>query len=158
MDPESDTPEKLIEAKIQAYASRIEMSACNGCDECGLRCSGDIQMTESEFEGIWNFLSLQKPEEVARVLGQEKKVEFTLGWTIRYCLFRDMEKKNCFIYPARPLICRLFGYTEWLPCPIAKVPFVLKDAVQIMQDYSALERKTFREWMEKRRRARCQGS
>ncbi|MCC6446665.1 MAG: YkgJ family cysteine cluster protein [Armatimonadetes bacterium] len=147
MDEQPEKSLNPVEQRIRGYTQKIDMSVCNGCDECGLRCSGDIEMSESEFEAIRRFLSLQKPEEAARVLNQRKEVEFTEGWRVRYCLFRDMEKNNCFVYPARSLVCRLFGYARWLPCPIEKVPVALDDAVEIMQAYSRLERKTFEGWM-----------
>ena len=62
------------------------------------------------------------------------------------CEFRDVELGRCLVYPARPLICRLFGHVEWLPCPIFKVEKTVPGAVSLMQAYAGEPRKTFAEW------------
>src|SRR5581483_6638235 len=108
---------------IDDLCGRIDQSPCNGCDECGTRCTAGIEILEEEFLAIRAELAELPAEERGRVLGQEKNVTVPgTDYAYTACRFRDVERGRCFIYRARPLICRLFGHVEWLPCPIAKVP------------------------------------
>ena len=52
-------------------------------------------------------------------------------------------------YPIR-LVCRLLGHVEWMPCPIEKVVKRIEtpDALQLMQAYAQIERRTFEGWEE----------
>jgi Fe-S-cluster containining protein len=136
-----------IETLTQEFTARIDQSPCNGCDECGTRCTAGIQVLRSEYDAARAELARLPTEEVARVLRQEKRQPIP-GTEETYvaCEFRDVERGRCLIYPARPLICRLFGHVEWLPCPIAKVEHVVPGAVPLMQAYAAEPRHTFAEW------------
>lgn len=133
-----------------ALVSRMEIAVCDGCDGCGLRCMEGFKVTCEEDEAARAYLKTQPPDEVARVLGQEKTVPWPgaedSGVTVTYCRFRDMEKRNCFLYPARPTVCRLFGHTPWLPCPIEAVPRVPEGSPEIWGDYIRRERRTWSEW------------
>jgi Fe-S-cluster containining protein len=136
-----------LETEIRVFTDRIDQSPCNGCDHCGTRCTAGIQVLRSEYEAARAELARLPAEEVARVLGQEKRVPIP-GTEEMYtaCEFRDIERGRCLIYPARPLICRLFGHVEWLPCPISKVEKIVPGAVPLMQAYAGEPRKTFAEW------------
>jgi Fe-S-cluster containining protein len=107
-------------------------------------------VTRAEWEAIQNYLATQTLEEVKRVRDQEKTVPWPgaedTGATVTYCMFRDREQDNCSIYPARPTICRLFGHTRWLPCPIGAVSQTPEDAAEVWEAYRAFERRTFTEW------------
>lgn len=133
--------------EFHVFTDRIDQSPCNGCDHCGTRCTAGIQVLRSEYEAVRAELARLPAEEVARVLGQEKRRPIP-GSEEEYtaCEFRDVERGRCLIYPARPLICRLFGHVEWLPCPIAKVEKTVSGAVALMQAYAGEPRKTFAEW------------
>lgn len=34
-----------------------------------------------------------------------------------FCPYLDLQSKQCTIHPRRPLICRLYGVQESMPCP-----------------------------------------
>jgi Fe-S-cluster containining protein len=134
---------------LEEFTSRLDQSPCDGCDACGTRCTAGIQVLEGEYRAIAEELERLPAEEVARVLGQEKRVPIP-GSEESYtaCRFRDVERGRCLIYRARPAICRLFGHVEWLPCPIFKITSHAAGAVEVMQAYAGEERKTFEEWEE----------
>ncbi|HEY3378253.1 MAG TPA: YkgJ family cysteine cluster protein [Armatimonadota bacterium] len=119
---------------------------CDGCITCALRCTAGIKISEFEYTRIVEELRSQEASAVRKVLAQEKH----LIWfeEIRYeaCLFLNTETRLCLIYPARPLICRLFGRVKHLPCPAGWVPADF-DARDILQAYAAQPLKTFQEWM-----------
>jgi Fe-S-cluster containining protein len=136
-----------IETRVRDFTARIDQSPCNGCDHCGTRCTAGITVLRSEYEAVRAELARLPADEVARVLAQEKRQPIP-GTEETYvaCEFRDVEWRRCLVYPARPMICRLFGHVEWLPCPISKVEIVVPGAVPLMQFYAAEPRKTFAEW------------
>ena len=63
-----------LETQIQRFTDRIDQSPCNGCDHCGTRCTAGIQVLRSEDEAVLAELERLPAEEVARVLGQEKRL------------------------------------------------------------------------------------
>ena len=146
------------EARWNAFVSRrdnltaqMQMHTCNGCDGCGLRCLDGFGVSEAEWNGVREYLDTLPKEDVRRVLNQEK----TIGWpgaedsgaTVTFCPFRDMETGNCFVYPARPTVCRLFGHTEWLPCPIEAVTKIPPGAPAVWNEYQTFSRKSLKEWL-----------
>jgi Fe-S-cluster containining protein len=141
------TPLIPLEFQIRSFMDRIDQSPCDGCDHCGTRCTAGIQVLRSEYEAAVAELARLPAAETARVLGQEKQLPIPgTEETYTACEFRDVEYGRCLIYPARPMICRLFGHVEWLPCPIAKVEKVVPGAVPLMQAYAGEPRKTFADW------------
>ncbi|GEM_PF-889126 len=141
---------KAFVARRDALVAQMEMGVCDGCDGCGLRCMDGFTVTREEWGAVRAYLAEQPKEEVRRVLSQEKTVPWPgaedTGATVTFCRFRDLEKNNCFVYPARPTVCRLFGHTPWLPCPIEAVPRVPSGSPELWRDYGAFERKTFAAW------------
>jgi hypothetical protein len=119
---------------------------CDGCHECGLRCTAGIQMTRQEFQQIVKCLRAQDARQVTRVLEQDKRVPWFEDIDTEQCTFYDVTKRRCLIYPARPLICRLFGLVEWLPCPEGRSLDLLKDGLGVIQAYAGERRLTFGEW------------
>ena len=119
---------------------------CDGCHECGLRCTSGIQMTRQEFQQIVACLREQDPWQVKRVLEQEKHVPWFEDVETEHCLFYDVPKHRCIVYPARPLICRMFGRVEWLPCPLEKPLPLLRDGIGLLRVYTRGRRATFPEW------------
>jgi hypothetical protein len=105
-----------------------------------------IQITKPEFERIIEYLRELDPRQVARVLDQDKFAVWFEDIETEQCLFYDVTMRRCLIYPARPLICRLFGRVEWLPCPLERPLPLLHDGVGIIQAYAKEKRKTFAEW------------
>jgi Fe-S-cluster containining protein len=146
-----------IEQVVAAFTEGIDQSPCNGCDACGMRCTSGVPMLETEYEAIEAELGALPAEEVAHVLGQEKRQPIP-GTEELYtaCRFRDVERGRCLIYRARPTICRLFGHVEWLPCPIFKIAQPVPGGVALMQTYSGAPRHTYEAWAE-RRAAREEG-
>ena len=120
---------------------------CDGCHECGLRCTAGIQITEAEFERIVAHLREVEPKTARRILTQEKEVPWFEEITARACVFYDVRRKGCLVYPARPFICRLFGRVEWLPCPVGKSVPPLPRGLQLLQDYAHEKRLTFEQWL-----------
>jgi Fe-S-cluster containining protein len=110
-------------------------------------------ITQAEWEEIQAYLATQPADTVARIQNQQKTVPWVgaedSGATVTYCQFRDMEKKNCSIYPVRPTICRIFGHTWWLPCPIGAVKHVPEGAETVWENYREFERLTIEEWAQK---------
>ncbi len=139
-----------IELKVRCE-EQMHLSVCDGCDACGLRCAAGVPATKEEWEGLKGFLNACSPSEraeIKKVEAQDKSVDLGDGVTVTMCRYRDMEAGRCVVYPARPLVCRLLGHVEWMPCPIQKVPQPIPtpDALQLMQAYARFERKTFEEW------------
>lgn len=128
----------------------MRLDVCDGCDGCGGRCTAGFLVTREEWESANAYLATVPPAEVHRVLTQNKNVPWPgaedSGATVTLCRFRDTEKDNCFLYPARPTICRLFGQTAWLPCPIDAVPSYPSDAPAVWNAYRRFERRTWEDW------------
>ena len=143
-----------IELK-QKCEAQMQLSVCDGCDQCGLRCAAGVPASRDEWDTLQSFLagiSEAERAEIRRVEAQDKTVDLGDEVTVQMCRYRDMEAGRCVVYPARPLICRLLGHVEWLPCPIEKVPGAIEtaDAVALMQSYAQFKRRTFEEWEENR--------
>ncbi len=103
-------------------------------------------MTEPEFHRIVEHLRTLDARQVVRVLEQEKTVVWFEDIESEACLFYDVPKQRCIVYPARPFICRLFGQVEWMPCPLGKPVPLVRDGLRLMLDYAAEERATFPQW------------
>ena len=133
-----------------ALIARMEMSVCDGCDGCGHRCIDGFKVTREEYDAVQAYLAAQPPEEVARVLGQNKTAPWPgaedTGVTFTYCRYRDTENHNCFVYPVRPTVSRLFGHIPWLPCPIEAVSRIPEGSRDVWNEYMGLERRTWAEW------------
>ncbi len=129
----------------------MDLSPCNGCDECGLRCAAGVQVARQEVDSVRRFID-ESPDRdsIERVLAQDKTVDLGDGVTVKMCRYRDMERGGCAVYPARPLVCRLLGHVEWMPCPIEKFEVAVKtpDALELLDEYSNHERHTFEGWDE----------
>jgi hypothetical protein len=110
-----------------------------------------VPASQTEWDDIERYiagLSAAQQSEIARVARQDKTVDLGDGVSVKMCRYRDMEIGRCVVYPARPLVCRLLGHVEWMPCPIDKIPSAINtpDALALMQEYAKIERKTFEEW------------
>lgn len=141
-------------ARRDGLTARMALSVCNGCDQCGTRCTDGFTVTRAERDAAVAYLATLPADEVHRVLGQEKTLPWPgaeeTGATVTYCRYRDIEKGRCLIYPVRPTVCRLFGHTPWLPCPIEAVPSVPPGSAELWHDYLGFERHTWSAWDEAR--------
>jgi len=127
------------------------LTICGGCDLCGLRCTAGVPAAAHEWIDIQDFIESATEEqraEIAAVEAQSKTLSLGDGIEIEMCRYRDMEAGRCVVYPARPLVCRLLGHVEWMPCPVEKVPRTLPTprALELMRAYSELDRRTFEQW------------
>lgn len=131
--------------------SQMALPVCNGCSECWLRCAEGVQATRQEWDALQAYLASCSEAEsayVESVLHQDKTVDLGDEVTVTMCRFFDRTTRRCAIYPVRPLVCRLLGHVEWMPCPIEKVPHILPaaDALALMEAYCQFERRTFAQW------------
>lgn len=139
---------RLIEL-TERVERQIDLSPCCGCDQCGLRCEAGVRMTRMEFLAVRRFIeTAPNRAQIEAVTRQDRTVDLGDGVTVTMCRYRDMHAGRCMVYPARPLICRLLGHVEWMPCPIQKVSKIAAtpDALQLMQEYARHDRRTFEEW------------
>jgi len=105
-------------------------------------------MLQPEYQALSEFLASPEGADARRVEQQDKQVPYPGAEEFHYtaCRFRDVEAGRCSVYPVRPLICRLFGHVEWLPCPIAKVPGPVSGGIPAMQRYGEALQQTYEEW------------
>lgn len=129
--------------------AQLDLSPCDGCDCCGLRCEAGVQLSRGEFDAVQEYAaSSPNRARIELIVTQDKSVDLGDGVSVTMCRYRDMEAGGCAVYPARPLICRLLGHVEWMPCPIDKVErrASTPDSLQLMRAYSLVERRTFEGW------------
>ncbi len=121
---------------LRDVLERLPSGDCAGCHLCASRCAGEVRMTRTEAESIREFLGGCEPFPAVRGNGQMAEP----------CGFRQPSGTGCIIYPVRPLICRLFGLVEWLPCPIGRAPLLIDDGPHIMRQCAQFELRTYRQW------------
>ncbi|HOJ22344.1 MAG TPA: YkgJ family cysteine cluster protein [Armatimonadota bacterium] len=134
-------------ARLEAAVRDRDMRACDGCTRCAMRCVDGIDLSYPEFARLVRAAMAMPAPEQARVLGQDKVLHWGEGAVVALCPFLDRDTDRCAIYPVRPLICRLFGYAPWLPCPTGKQNDSIEGAVEIMVEYASLERHPLRAWL-----------
>jgi len=124
-------------AFLRAVHARLPNAECFGCDACAHHCTGNLRITRTEFAAIRDYLGgggwlpvIRRPTEM-----------------VTPCEFQEPGGARCIIYPVRPLICRLFGLVEWLPCPIGRVSAQVADGTEIAAAYAQFERYSYREWL-----------
>lgn len=129
----------------------MDLSVCSGCHACHLRCADGVQATRAEWDALQTGIAAASEAQraaLARVMAQDKTLDLGDEVSVTMCRYFDMETKGCAVYAARPLVCRLLGHVEWLPCPIDNVPHPLPTpvALELMRAYARTERRTFAEW------------
>ena len=77
------------------------------CRNCG-DCCGPVPFSDFDKARIRKYLAKAGEAECKRLESQERPP--------LTCKYRDVEKGNCFIWPVRPEICRMFGFYEGLVC------------------------------------------
>jgi Fe-S-cluster containining protein len=109
-------------------------------------------MTRHEYDAVRNLVESDLDgTRIQLVLAQDKRVDLGDGVEARMCRYLDMEGGGCAVYEARPLVCRLLGHVEWMPCPVGKVEKEAPtlDALELMREYATEERLTFEQWDER---------
>jgi ferredoxin len=144
-------PDLVVLNETLRRVADIDQSPCVGCDACGARCTAGVPMLRAEFQAIAAYLAGPDGAEARTVQEQEKRLpypgtEAADGATYEACRFRDVERGRCSIYPVRPVVCRLFGHAEWLPCPIEKVP-VWSGGREVLEEYTAVPHRTYEQWL-----------
>ncbi len=117
--------------------ARLPNADCCGCHDCAGRCAGNLRITRTEFEAIRRHLDGG---------GWFPAVRGDADMVVP-CEFQEPDGPRCLVYPVRPLVCRLFGLVEWLPCPRGRLLPPVPDGLEIIRTYAAFERHTFREWL-----------
>jgi Fe-S-cluster containining protein len=69
--------------------------------------------------------------------------------TADYCPLYDRAARGCLVYPVRPLVCRLLGFVEWMPCPLGRDLPVLADGPRLMVEYARLRPEPVGVWLER---------
>lgn len=133
--PAALLPANWRELGLQALYDLLPNGDCDGCDGCGGKCAGDVPMTWDEFERIRAIFAGTSP-------GSRPSV----GPFDPPCRFRDGGADRCTVYPARPLVCRLFGLVEWLPCPLGRWGTRVPEGPEIMAWYADQELHSYPEW------------
>lgn len=132
-----------------ALFDAMDLSVCDGCDACALRCTEGVPMSRREYDAVVGFLR-EDPNaaQAGWVTTPGRPIDFGEGVVAHRCRFHDDEAGRCRIYPVRPLVCRLMGHVEWMPCPVGKVarPVDTPLALELLSVYAADERRTFDEW------------
>jgi len=139
----------FVSARANLVA-RMELATCDGCDDCGIRCLEGIAVTRSEYDAVTTKFAGLPHEMQRRILGEEKTVPWPgaedSGATMTWCRYRDQERDNCSVYSERPTVCRLFGHTDWLPCPTGAVTKFATGTDGVWNVYREFERRTWAEW------------
>ena len=123
-----------------------DQSDCDGCTDCRDRCTGNIPLTQAEYAEIRAYL-----EQHPCVRHAPRRAVWpggTGGETYPACRFQNPESGLCAVYPVRPLVCRLFGYVSWLPCPNGRVRANWKPGLAMMKRRAGEEQHTWEEWCE----------
>jgi len=132
---------------LAIYASIPTARHCEGCHECAIRCSGAIRIAACEWRAIRGYIERDiPPATLRRVLTEDKTFQIADGICERFCILYDMSGRRCAVYPVRPLVCRLLGHVEFMPCPLGRIERVLVDGPRIMQRYAEMDLRTFAEW------------
>lgn len=143
-------PETLQQLQARCTA-HMHLHVCNGCTACALRCTAGVPATHDEWQAICNHISgapEHQKQTIREVLTQDKTLPLGDDVAVQMCPFWDTRTHHCAIYPVRPLVCRLLGHVEWMPCPIEKVPHTIPTplALRLMRTYARQQRNTFAAW------------
>jgi Fe-S-cluster containining protein len=86
--------------------------------------------------------------DVEAAAGSPRVEDLGDGSSVAVCRFRDTSARACAVYPVRPLVCRLMGHVEWMPCPVGAVDRAAPtaDALALMEAYARLDRRTYAQW------------
>ena len=119
-------------ARLEAAVRDRDMRACDGCTRCAMRCVDGIDLSYSRVcppgtrchgDACSGAGASSRPGQGAALGGR--------GAVVALCSLPDRDTDRCAIYPVR-LICRLFGYAPWLPCPTGKQNTLIEGRGRIM--------------------------
>jgi len=106
----------------EGYNYKFDSSACVACG--GHCCTGESGYIWVKYQDISNIASFLNMDIEDFTLNNIKKVKHRYSLIERYreeendfaCIFFDDIKKQCSIYPVRPLQCRTFPFWEQFKC------------------------------------------
>jgi len=78
------------------------------CTNCG-KCCGPVPLSRYDLSRLRTVVKNMAEPYKAYLKSQIRPV-----WT---CMFRDIKRRSCAVYEARPTICRLYGHYPGLVCP-----------------------------------------
>lgn len=91
---------KITDAALEDfYSNHCIDGQCTHCGEC---CADLLPLTPGELERIRRYVKKHKVKEHRQAPFYDRNA------TDLTCPFRNQQTKRCDIYPARPLICRMF--------------------------------------------------
>ncbi|HSV72882.1 MAG TPA: YkgJ family cysteine cluster protein [Chthonomonadales bacterium] len=127
-----------------------DLSACKGCRSCWLRCGARAEVSEPEGRVLLAYLRRDPARaRLRRIMAQDRSVDLGDGVRVSLCRLFDVERRECAAYAVRPLVCRLLGHVEWMPCPVGQVrraaPSVA--ALGLMARYARWPRRPMEEWL-----------
>lgn len=108
-------------------------------------------MSHEEYRAVREYMADPTVSaQVEAIAASPRTVDLGDGVTYDACRFRNRGTGRCTIYPVRPLVCRLLGHVEWMPCPTGAVPCRIPTpvALQIVRDYAEVPRHTYEDWLE----------
>jgi hypothetical protein len=100
----------------EIYAKIPELKCVKGCTECCGNPAEPVKKGYLPFTPL--FWSKIEAENIRRYLKEKGIKERLVVNPLEPCPY--IENGKCLIYPARPLMCRLFGVVEDLKCPYVK--------------------------------------
>jgi len=122
---------------------------CNGCRACWLRCGAGAEVSEPEARVLLAYLRRAPVQErMRRLRRQNHAADLGDGVRVRLCPLFDVERRECAVYAVRPLVCRLLGHVEWMPCPAGRLrPVSSPQALGLLQRYARTRRRPIEEWL-----------
>jgi hypothetical protein len=134
----------------EAYRRVPTASHCQDCHRCASRCADDIPFLREEWDAVRAFVrEHREPRRVARVLEEDKWFSWDEeGIAVsRFCPLYDRTEALCLVYPVRPLVCRLLGFVEWMPCPIGRSLPLVSDGQALLLAYAEERPRPVGEWL-----------
>jgi Fe-S-cluster containining protein len=135
----------------KAILTKMDMTVCNGCNLCYLRCEERVPFSRGEFERVRMYIQSHREREcIEEVMTLDKREDMGDEVFFRLCRFLNKETNGCMVYPVRPLMCRLMGHIPFMPCPVDRVESELseEDTRHILDLYAKEDRRTWNEWIE----------
>lgn len=122
-------------AGLEAIYARVPKMECQGkCQDC----CGPIAMSPHEFNLLCEY-SGSVPQTIP--IADRKAVMLVTGACLT-CPFLNQHNGQCEVYEVRPMICRLWGVDETMPCPFGckpERPFSKKEAYKLLDAIEALK-------------------
>lgn len=130
--------------------NRLDYSRCDCCSLCFTRCTAGVPMSRREFDIVRMYAQREAPVACDGAMRPRNPViPIADGLAAEACRFLDIETRRCVVYPVRPLVCRMMGLVEWMPCPIGRAadPAPTAVALAAIEEYCMVERSDYETWL-----------